>query len=86
MKLCPALSGMNLPVVEKFLLTTPGRFHEFKTQLDLGGFGISRFVLEEMLYKKAIAAGVNVVINSKVSAIDRLENGKAEIKTGNRRI
>ncbi len=78
MKICPELSGMNLPMINNFLLTTPGGM-EFKTKLDLGGFGISRFVLEEMLYKKAIAAGVNVVISSKVSAINPLDNGQSEI-------
>jgi menaquinone-9 beta-reductase len=78
MKICPELSGMNLPVINNFLLTTPGGM-EFKTKLDLGGFGISRFVLEEMLYKKAVAAGVNVVINSKVSAVNQVEKGQSEI-------
>lgn len=84
MKICPELSEMDLPLINNFLLTTPGGM-EFKTRLDLGGFGISRFVLEEMLYTKAIAAGVNVVINSKVSKVNRLENGQSEIisSTGN---
>ena len=53
LKLCPVLNSMKLPVIKEFLLTTTGG-SEFKTELDLGGFVISRYVLETLLYIKAL--------------------------------
>lgn len=83
LKLCPVFNSMKLPVIKEFLLTTTGG-SEFKTELDLGGFGISRYVLENLLYTKALEAGVNVVVNSKVSAVVRsgVEQGLIKTATG----
>lgn len=55
--LCPALVELNLPLINRFLLTTTSK-HQFKTKLDLGGFGISRFALENLLFIEAKSLGV----------------------------
>ena len=78
-KLCPQLATMKLPMISKFLLTTTGRA-EFKTKLDLGGFGISRYVLEELLFQKAVDAGVVVKLNTKVSGIANEKSGESIMK------
>ena len=46
--------------IEKFTLSSPKGI-EVQTQLPLGGFGISRFSLDNLLYQKAIANGCEVV-------------------------
>jgi len=38
----------------------------FSQQLDLGGFGISRYTLDNYLYKKALAEGVTFMLNTRV--------------------
>ena len=40
-----------------------------ETSLELGGFGISRYALDNHLYQKALAAGVSVFVNTKVKDI-----------------
>jgi flavin-dependent dehydrogenase len=41
----------------------------FSTPLDLGGFGISRYTLDNYLYKKAQAAGVKFRLNTRVEDV-----------------
>ncbi len=41
----------------------------FKTQLDLGGFGLSRFTLDNFLYQKAKAEGVTFLLGEKTGSI-----------------
>lgn len=67
--LCPALSGLTLPLIKKFKLTSVGK-QEFKTDLDLGGFGISRYLLEELLYKQALSDGVVFMLQTKATEIE----------------
>lgn len=38
-------------------------------KLDLGGFGIGRYVFDNYLYEKALKAGVNFILNTEVSDI-----------------
>lgn len=38
--------------------------------LDAGGFGISRYKFDEYLYKKALAKGVEFILETKVNAVD----------------
>lgn len=40
----------------------------FSCDLDLGGFGISRYVLDDFLYRKALALGVNFELGLKVNS------------------
>ena len=67
--ICPALSGLNLPRINNFKLTSTGK-NEFNTILDLGGFGISRYLLEELLFKEAGKQGVEFLLNMKAQNIN----------------
>src|SRR5689334_19937769 len=51
--ICPPLSDLALPVIDRFILSSTGS-RRFETKLDLGGFGVSRFLLEELLYLEAL--------------------------------
>ena len=64
-KLCPYLQNLSLPVISKFKLTSGQR--EFTTALDLGGFGISRYLLEDLLFKEASKIGVVFMLKTKAS-------------------
>lgn len=66
--LCPALKKIELPFINKFKLTS-GKTKSFKTSLDLGGFGISRHLLEDLLYKEALALGVTFFLNTKATSV-----------------
>jgi menaquinone-9 beta-reductase len=62
------LSEMNLPFIHTLNITAPnGR--EFKTKLPLGGFGISRYLLDDTLAQKAKSLGVIVLEESKVEQV-----------------
>ena len=81
--LCPTLQKLNLPHINKFLLTSTGK-NKFETNLPLGGFGISRYLLEELLYTEAVNLGVVFMLNTKASNIEYDSNNfKFNIKTNN---
>jgi flavin-dependent dehydrogenase len=63
-RICPSLPTEDLPVINKFKLTSISK-DEFNTVLDLGGFGISRYLLENLLYTEAKDAGVVFALNEK---------------------
>ncbi|OYU84680.1 MAG: oxidoreductase [Flavobacterium sp. BFFFF2] len=63
-QLCPALAAIHLPMINQFKLTT-GSSKAFTTALDLGGFGISRYLLEELLFHEAKNQGVVFMLNKK---------------------
>lgn len=53
--------------------------------LDLGGFGISRYVLDEFLYKKAIAAGAEFMLQTQVEDVsfeEKEDNFKITLDNG----
>ncbi len=82
-RICPALSLLNLPLITNFKLSSTGK-RTFQTSLDLGGFGISRFLLEELLFEEAKSKGV--VFMLKCKAFDTLYNKIEDahtIKTNN---
>jgi len=62
--ICPALSSLHLPKMNRFKLTST-RKNEYQTSLDLGGFGVSRYLLENLLYAQAKMNGVVFMLNSK---------------------
>jgi flavin-dependent dehydrogenase len=68
-KNCPSLSSLHLPVISNFKITS-GSKKQFTTKLDLGGFGISRFLLEELLFKEAQKQGVHFMLNTKAQKIN----------------
>ncbi|HTA83588.1 MAG TPA: NAD(P)/FAD-dependent oxidoreductase [Bacteroidia bacterium] len=66
--ICPALTELKLPIISNFKLTS-GNNKEFTTKLDLGGFGISRYLLEDLLFKEAEKLGVVFMLNTKAHEI-----------------
>lgn len=69
-ELCPTLLRLTLPEVTQFKLTAPGD-KEFTTPLSLGGIGISRYLLEEMLFKEAQQNGVVFITGTKVLDVQK---------------
>ena len=62
--ICPALNALNLPMITHFKLSSTAD-RVFQTPLDLGGFGISRYVLENLLYNEAKMKGVVFLLKCK---------------------
>ena len=69
LSLCPTLADKNLPQISQFKLSTTSE-KEFNTTLDLGGFGVSRYLLEELLFIEAKKRGVAFMLNTKASDIN----------------
>ncbi len=62
------LSSLNLPIIKKLVVSSPnGDF--IKSKLDLGGFGISRFFIDDELKKIAIKNGVVLLEETKVNEV-----------------
>lgn len=62
------LHSMQLPIIKTLNVSSPnGKL--FETKLPLGGFGISRYKLDDALSKIAKAAGVLVLENTKVNDV-----------------
>jgi flavin-dependent dehydrogenase len=60
---------LEIPQINQFLFSdTAG--NSVKTQLDLGGFGISRFVLDEFMYRQALGFGVKFRTSTQVVSVD----------------
>ncbi len=72
-EICPNLIDWRLPHMSQFKLTSTGIL-EFKTTLDLGGFGISRHLLEELLFNEAKKQGVQFMLLTKALAVIVNEN------------
>lgn len=73
-KLGVPLSTWGLPTINELKISSPnGRSYQFS--LPLGGFGISRFKLDEYLYRIALSKGVTVLTSTKVKDIDFKSNG-----------
>ncbi|HEY6975113.1 MAG TPA: NAD(P)/FAD-dependent oxidoreductase [Chitinophagaceae bacterium] len=76
------LQEFNVPIIKKLQLTdVAGKLYEFN--LDLGGFGISRYKLDSALYEIAKKKGVYVLTGVKVVDVN-FENNVFTIYTGNR--
>jgi menaquinone-9 beta-reductase len=62
------LSTMQLPIIKHFQVSdVKGKI--FSANLPLGGFGVSRYQLDEMLYALALQAGVQVHTQTKVNDV-----------------
>ena len=62
------LRELQLPRINQLLVSAPSG--NYLTQpLHQGGFGISRYMLDHLLYKKALEVGVTVLCNAKVTDI-----------------
>ena len=74
----------NLPVIKKLLVSDiNGNAYNFP--LDLGGFGISRFKIDDALYRLALQKGVDVFTNTKVNDV-LFENDMHIIQTNKENI
>lgn len=62
------LSNMHLPVIKKLIITTLSGI-KLEQKLPLGGFGISRYTLDQSLKEIATAKGVQVMDNCKVEDV-----------------
>lgn len=62
------LESMNLPVIDQLGVSSPGGYVLNHT-LKLGGFGISRYTLEEILSKIAVERGVTLLENCRVNGL-----------------
>lgn len=73
------LSTWGLPNINELKISAPnGNAYQFS--LPLGGFGVSRYKLDEYLYRIALGKGVTVMTDTKVQDIIFKSNG-FEIKT-----
>jgi flavin-dependent dehydrogenase len=62
------LHQMGLPIIEKLQLTAPNG-NAFTTTLPLGGFGISRYMLDGLLHRLAQDSGVTVLEETRVDDV-----------------
>lgn len=62
------LDELGVQEIQKFQFTSPSG-GSLTSPLDLGGFGISRYTLDNELYKLALASGVDCRINTEVEQI-----------------
>jgi menaquinone-9 beta-reductase len=73
------LDKLSLPQIDHFVLTSH-HGNAAECALNPGGFGISRFLLDDLLAKRARSVGVVIEENSKVISV-RYNREKFEIKT-----
>ena len=72
-KLGIPLTTLNLPRIQKLKISSPqGKI--INADLKPGGFGISRYSLDAILYESAVNCGVEVRLNTKVEEIHFEEN------------
>jgi menaquinone-9 beta-reductase len=67
------LAEMNLPIIKKLWVTAPNG-NGLYNDLDLGGFGISRYTLDNSLKNIAEDIGVTILQNCKAEDIQFLDN------------
>lgn len=67
------IDSLNPSRISRLEITLAGG-KRFSTQLDLGGFGVSRHTLDHYLYQKAQAAGVKFMLNTRVEDVRFLED------------
>jgi menaquinone-9 beta-reductase len=68
-------------VISKFILSSPTG-NTLQANLDLGGFGISRFSLDNYLYQLAVARGVNFRLQTQVQDI-KFKDDSFKLKLSN---
>ena len=62
------LSQLNLPIIKKLIVSSPdGNF--IRSNLDLGGFGISRYFFDNKLKEIAVENGVIIYEETKVNEV-----------------
>ncbi len=80
-KLGLPLQQMDMPLIKHLHLSdAAGKLYQF--DLPLGGFGISRYKLDNSLYQLALQKGVSIITGTKVSDVT-FENNTFSILTNN---
>ena len=67
------LDKLGVKEISKFQFTSPSG-KVLKTELDLGGFGVSRYKIDEELYHLAKSKGVEFLLENTVESVDFQEN------------
>jgi flavin-dependent dehydrogenase len=67
-KLGVNLSQLNLPIIKKLVVSSPNG-NRIESNLDLGGFGISRYYLDNKLKEIAVENGVIVFEETKINEV-----------------
>lgn len=67
------LAGYNLPIIKKLNVSSHGG-NLLTSALPLGGFGISRYLLDDLLYKRALALGVQIHTHCTIQHIQYMDN------------
>jgi menaquinone-9 beta-reductase len=80
-KLGIPLSELNLPIIKKLQVSSP-KGTVLETALDLGGFGISRFMLDKLLADKAEQHGVKLLLNTTVKNFEKHDDFTEVISNG----
>lgn len=62
------LNDLQVPIIQQLVITSPNG-NIFQHALPLGGFGISRYKLDWLLFELAIKAGVTVLQGTKVTDV-----------------
>ncbi|WP_373511574.1 NAD(P)/FAD-dependent oxidoreductase [Persicitalea sp.] len=75
------LDGLGSAKIIRFRFTSP-KGSALETPLDMGGFGISRYTLDQALYELARKAGVDFQLNTSVQNVV-WQNGHFGIETSN---
>ncbi len=75
-----SLDTMNLPVINELGVSSADGFM-LNSPLDMGGFGISRFTIDNNLYHIALQKNVTVIQNCKVQSVEYCYNRDAIIQT-----
>ncbi len=74
------LNALGAADIRRFQVSAPsGRLLE--SPLDLGGFGLSRYVLDDELYQLGVAAGVQFILDKPVNEV-LFRDGRHEITLG----
>jgi menaquinone-9 beta-reductase len=72
---------LALPDINKIIITGLSGQKLFSSKLPLGGFGISRFLLDDMLHRLSIKHGAEIFTNTRVKQI-MYEDNFFTVKTG----
>ncbi len=75
-------SEFNLPTITKFQLTSVNG-KSARLPLDLGGFGISRYSLDDFLYRRACEKGVEFLLSTEAEQILFVDN-QFQVKAGDK--
>jgi flavin-dependent dehydrogenase len=73
------LEQQNLPEIKYLLSSSPSGI-AIKRTLGIGGTGLSRYELEQQLYKLVIKGGVSVLTNTEVKDIEKVQ-GRFKVST-----